>query len=67
MFYQNLNCIPFPNNKFQAERVTDDKFKFDENGCKFAKVIQNIGKRRNCSLRAISLFPTMFPKVYSDT
>ena len=28
----------------------DDNFKFDENGRKFSKWIENTGKRRNCSL-----------------
>ena len=41
----------------------DDNFKFDE---KWQKVLQmcrkHCGKRRNCSLRAISPFPTVFSK-----
>ena len=39
-----------------------DIFKFHENGRKFFKLVENTGKRRNCSLRAISSFPTVFSK-----
>ena len=36
----------------------EDNFKFDENGRKLSKPVENtVGKRRNCSLRAISPFP----------
>ena len=38
----------------------DDSFILDENGRKFSKRVENTGKRRNCSLRAISPFPTVF-------
>ena len=45
------------------QEFADDNFNFDENG---KKVIQKgrkrCGKRRNCSLRAISPFPIVFPK-----
>ena len=41
----------------------DDNFKLDENGGKFSKKVQNtVGKGKNCSLRAISPFPTVFSK-----
>ena len=61
---------PFPNNKFQTlpdfskrEEFADDNFKFDENGRKLTKWVEyTVGKRRNCSLRAISPFPTVFSK-----
>ena len=47
----------------ELKDFADDKFKFDE---KRKKVIQtgrkHCGKRRNCSLRAISPFPTVFSK-----
>ena len=47
----------------RLKEVADDNFKFDDNG---KKVIQmdrkHCGKRRNCSLRAISPFPTVFSK-----
>ena len=34
---------------------------FDKNGGRFSKRVEkNCGKRRNCSLRAISPLPTMF-------
>ena len=42
----------------------DDNFKFEENGRKFSKRVENaVEKWRNCSLRAISPFPTVFSKV----
>ena len=48
---------------FQTERVCRRQFKFDKNGRKFIKRVENTGgKRRNCSLRAISPFPTVFSK-----
>ena len=44
---------------------TDDSFKFNENGRPFLQMgRKHCGKRRNCSLRAISPFPTVFT---SDT
>ena len=48
---------------FQNERVWDNNFKFDKNGRKLSKKVENtVGKRRNCSLRAISPFSTVFSK-----
>ena len=48
---------------FQTERVCRRQFQI---GGKWKKVIQtgrkHCGKRRNCSLRAISPFPTVFSK-----
>ena len=44
----------------QTER--DNNFISDRNGRKFSIVIENSGKRRNCLLRAISPFPTVFSK-----
>ena len=47
----------------KLKEFADNYFKFDENG---KKVLQTgrkyCGKRRNCSLRAISPFPTVFSK-----
>ena len=46
---------------FQTEEFTDDSFEFDQHGKKFSKRVENtVGKRRNCSLRAISPFPIVF-------
>ena len=68
---------PFPDDKIldssKLKEFADDNFKLDENGRKlfkrvekWKKVIQtgrkHCGKRRNCSLRAISPFPTVFSK-----
>ena len=47
---------------FQVESLADDNFKFDENGRQLSKWVENTGKRRNCLLRAIYPFPTMFSK-----
>ena len=48
---------------FQTERLGNDNFKFDEKGRKFSKWVENtVGKRRSCSLQAISPFPTVFSK-----
>ena len=48
---------------FQTERACRRQFKFNENGGQFFKWIENIvGKGENCSLRAISPFPTVFSK-----
>ena len=53
------NKLPFPN----SSKLKDYNFKSDENGRKFSKWVENtVGKRRNCSLRAISPFPTVFSK-----
>ena len=55
--YQTTNFI-----LFQLKEFADDNFKFDENGRKLSKWVKHCGKRRNCSLRAISPFPTVFSK-----
>ena len=53
---------------FQTENIADDNFRFDEN---LQKVLQkgrkHCGKRRNCSLRAISPFPTVFSRLLLRT
>ena len=46
----------------KLKEFADDNFKFDENGRKLSKQVENTGKRRNCSFRAISPFPTVFSK-----
>ena len=44
------------------KEFADDNFRFDDNGGKLYKTVENCGKRRDCSLRAISPFPTVFSK-----
>ena len=47
------------------KEFADDSFKFDENGRKLSKQVKkkkHCGKRRNCLLRTISPFPTVFLK-----
>ena len=47
----------------KLKEVADDNFKFDGNSRKFSKWVEKHGgKRRNCSLRSISPFPTVFSK-----
>ena len=64
----NFNCQlnPSPHKKVldssKLKEFADNNFKFVENDRKFSKRIENTGKRRNCSLRAISPFPTVFSK-----
>ena len=58
---------PFPKRQIldssNLKEFADDNFKFDENGQKvFQMGRKHSGKRRNCSLRAISSFPTVFSK-----
>ena len=58
---------PFPNDKIsdssKLKEFAYDNFGFDENERKFSERVENtVGKRRNCSLRAISPFPTVFSK-----
>ena len=43
---------------YKLKEFADDNFKFDENGRKLFKQVENtVGKRRNCLLQAISPFP----------
>ena len=44
----------------KLKEFADEHSKFDENGKKMGR--KHKGKRRNCSLRAISPFPTVFSK-----
>ena len=49
----------------KLKEFADDNFRFDKNGRKVSKRVENRkqrGKRRNCSLRAIAPFPTVFSK-----
>ena len=46
---------------FILKEYADNNFKLDENGRKFYKTDRkHCGKRRNCSLQAISPFPEVF-------
>ena len=60
---------PFPNGQIlhssKLDEFTDDNFEFNENGREFSIGVENtVGKRRNCSIRAISPFPTVFFKEF---
>ena len=66
---QNLTILHYPFPKRQnldcskLKEFAVDNFKFDENGRMFSKWgRKHCGKRGNCSLRAISPFPTVFQK-----
>ena len=51
---------------FQTERVADDNFKFDENGRKLSKWVENIvGKGEITRHKQFLLFPQCFRKVCS--
>ena len=63
--------LPFPRRQIldssKLKEFADDNFTFDENGEKKKKTVlekdrKHCWKRRNCSLRAISPFPTVFSK-----
>ena len=68
IFLHFLQCSqPFPKRQIldssKVKEFADNNSKFDENGGKFSKsVAKHCGKRRNCSLQAISPFPTVFSK-----
>ena len=58
---------PFPKRQIleasKLKQFADDNFKFEETGRKTIQMgRKHCGKRRNCSLRAISPFPTVFSK-----
>ena len=62
-----LTFNSFTNDKildwFKLKEFADGNFDFDENGAKvLRKGRKRCGKRRNCSLRAISPFPAVFSK-----
>ena len=47
----------------KLKEFADDNFELNENGRKISKMSRkHLGKRRNCSLRAISPFLTLFSK-----
>ena len=48
----------------ELKEFADDNVKFNQNGKKkvFQTSRKHCGKRRNCSLQAISPFPTVFSK-----
>ena len=58
-FYQ-----PFPKRQIldysKQREFADNNFKLDKTGRRFFKLAEKTGKKRNCSLRAISPFPTVF-------
>ena len=58
---------PFPNDKFfdsfKLKDFADDNFKFDENGRKFAKGVENtVGKGEIARYEQFLLFPLCFQK-----
>ena len=62
--------MPFPKQQIshssKLKEFADDNLKFDGRGRKFSKRVENTVGKGNCSLRAISPFPTVFSKdVYS--
>ena len=57
-----INPLPQILDSSELKEFADNNFKFDENGRKLSKWVEITGKRRNCSLQAISPFPTVFSK-----
>ena len=60
-----VKSLPFPKRQildsFKLKELADDNIRFDENGRKSIQMRRkHCGKWRNCSLRAISPFPTVF-------
>ena len=58
---------PFPNDNFldpsKLKGFADDDFKFDENGRKFFKQVENtVGKGENARYELFLLFPPVFSK-----
>ena len=62
---------PFPNEKFYSSKLkefTDDNIKFDENGRKLSKRIENtVGKGEIASYKQFLLFPKCFQKILRQT
>ena len=64
---RDLNINPFPSRQIldssKLKEFADDNFKFDETGRNSIQIgIKHCGKRRNCSLRAISPFPSVYKR-----
>ena len=58
---------PFPNNKFwtipKLKEFADENFKFDENGRKFSKMVENtVGKGEIARYKQFLLYPQCFQK-----
>ena len=57
---------PFPKQQIldssKLKECADENFEFYQNSRKVSEMMENTGKRRNCSLRAISPLPTVFSK-----
>ena len=49
MLSERITINPLPDDKSISKLIADDNFKFDENGRKYSKRVENSGKRRNCS------------------
>ena len=61
------NFNPFPNHKFsdtsKLKQFANDNFKFDENGRKFSKLVENIVEKGEIArYEQFLLFPHCFPK-----
>ena len=46
----------------KLKKFADDNFKFDENGSKFSKRVENVGKREIAHYEQFLLFPHCFQK-----
>ena len=64
---ENIHCLLILSqttnlDSSKLKEFVDDSLELDENGRKVSKQVEKCGKRRNCSLRVISEFPTVFSK-----
>ena len=68
---KQFGCInSFPNDKFlessKLKEFANDDFKFDENGRKFSKRVENtVGKGEIARYEQFLLFPQCFQKTYT--
>ena len=68
--YKQNQINPFPNDKFldssKLIEFADDNFKFDGNGRKFSKRVENnVGKGEIALYEQFLLFPQSFQKIYT--
>ena len=72
VFHNTSPLNPFPNDKIldssRLKDFADDNFKFDENGRKFSKRVENtVGKGEIACYVQFLLFPVCFQKTSADT
>ena len=66
--YQTTKSEPFPKQQIldstELKEIADDNFKFDDNGRKFSKGVENtVGKGEIARYEQCLLFPTVFSRL----